>query len=500
MERKSVLLPNEFLSTGDYLVSDNKRFFALMQSDGNFCIYRGSGPEDKQEYVFGIQHLWAQKPTGDAFFAVLQTDGNFCVYKNLVPPGTTENFIFGIQGRWYHRPAGTDFVAKLHDDGTFTVSQGRPDQDASTLLWSTNPSSLDYQEFEISHNDLNYGLTGTCFNDFAYIFTDCGHSEITYYKGYMNEEGKLCKRSRISYPYHHVVGSFNGDASNGMSCCVHDHKLYFFWANSKGEVFSSYLIGEGDDESWSAPIKLPLQTVETGGFPKRPSKIAAVSLNGRMFVFGCGHNPYFRVAFSKNGREWAPGMQRYVPLANISGLAACAFNSHYPSIMVAYLVQEKEFETFHHTKYSLYTQQMHYYNTDPDNPKLLDGADGLNSHDIQEHPDLKNKVQFVALAGGAIPGKTLGLGDVVQLFINGEYGDWLPTWEYNTKKAYSAHDDVWLPLEERKKGNSAHPTDAPMAAFRYEKTFPNGKKINEIWNVFFRKTVIQIARWNSLDR
>ena len=49
----SFLATGQYLSVGDYLVSDNGEFFAVMQSDGNFVFYRGSGPSDNQGYIFG---------------------------------------------------------------------------------------------------------------------------------------------------------------------------------------------------------------------------------------------------------------------------------------------------------------------------------------------------------------------------------------------------------------------------------------------------------------
>ena len=48
----SFLATGQYLSVGDYLVSDNGEFFAVMQSDGNFVLYRGSGPSDNQGYIW----------------------------------------------------------------------------------------------------------------------------------------------------------------------------------------------------------------------------------------------------------------------------------------------------------------------------------------------------------------------------------------------------------------------------------------------------------------
>ena len=37
---KNLLKPNEYLTSNKYLVSDNKAFFLIMQSDGNLVVYK----------------------------------------------------------------------------------------------------------------------------------------------------------------------------------------------------------------------------------------------------------------------------------------------------------------------------------------------------------------------------------------------------------------------------------------------------------------------------
>ena len=78
----SFLATGQYLSVGDYLVSDNGEFFAVMQSDGNFVLYRGSGPSDNQGYIWSISHT--SLPTGQ-YVAIMQGDGNFVVYQGSDP-------------------------------------------------------------------------------------------------------------------------------------------------------------------------------------------------------------------------------------------------------------------------------------------------------------------------------------------------------------------------------------------------------------------------------
>jgi hypothetical protein len=112
----SYLQDGQYIIVGQYLVSPRALFFAVLQADGNFCVYAGSGPQDN---VVGPA-LWCTGKTGSGeFFAVMQTDGNFCVYPGTGPPGTNAlsctGTIPGLEG---------NFFASLQDDGIFSVNAG----------------------------------------------------------------------------------------------------------------------------------------------------------------------------------------------------------------------------------------------------------------------------------------------------------------------------------------------------------------------------------------
>ncbi len=53
--------------------------FAIMQHDGNFCVYEGSGPHNQGAY------LWGTNTAGKGKIAVMQWDGNFCIYNQDSP-------------------------------------------------------------------------------------------------------------------------------------------------------------------------------------------------------------------------------------------------------------------------------------------------------------------------------------------------------------------------------------------------------------------------------
>lgn len=107
-----------FLGVGEYLVSENRAFFAIMQANGQLCVFEGNEPENQ-----GAQKLCLGQSLQDvAFFASIQADGQFCISRGVSPqkPGETV---------WCTREvgAGTEFFLKLQDDGALCVFAGTPD-------------------------------------------------------------------------------------------------------------------------------------------------------------------------------------------------------------------------------------------------------------------------------------------------------------------------------------------------------------------------------------
>ncbi len=124
----SMLKTDQFLSTNDYLVADNGLFFAIQQSDGNLCVYRGSGPGDNKGYLWGTQ----KTAPGGKFFAIQQSDGNLCVYKGS-GPGDNQGYLWGTQ----KTAQGGKFFAILQGDGNLCVYKGTGPADNQGYLWGT---------------------------------------------------------------------------------------------------------------------------------------------------------------------------------------------------------------------------------------------------------------------------------------------------------------------------------------------------------------------------
>jgi hypothetical protein len=62
-------------------------YFAVMQSDGNFCVYRGTGPTDNQGFCWSTNTYGKSTPP---YAAVLHTDGNVHVGGNYQSGGMTD--------------------------------------------------------------------------------------------------------------------------------------------------------------------------------------------------------------------------------------------------------------------------------------------------------------------------------------------------------------------------------------------------------------------------
>lgn len=92
------ILAGDAIMTGDCLLSENWCFVALMQNDGNFCVY------NTKNFAMGA-HLWCTGLAGtDVNKAGFSTDGVF--YMNGPSQGTI----------WYTGGAGTGSYLQLGND------------------------------------------------------------------------------------------------------------------------------------------------------------------------------------------------------------------------------------------------------------------------------------------------------------------------------------------------------------------------------------------------
>ncbi|MFF2551146.1 hypothetical protein ACFVUS_09095 [Nocardia sp. NPDC058058] len=134
--RGAVLDTNQVLAQGDYLTTlpqSGSRAFAILQGDGNFCVYRGTGPSNNQGGV------WCSGTSGHSqVFGIMQGDGNFVIYRGT-GPGNNQGYLWGTGGRsgasgFYLQLNGTGFG---HSNPNLQVV-GFPANGHNTCYWSSD--------------------------------------------------------------------------------------------------------------------------------------------------------------------------------------------------------------------------------------------------------------------------------------------------------------------------------------------------------------------------
>ena len=114
------------LVVNQYLQSPAQRYFAIMQTDGNLCVYKGT-----PQATAGL--IWCTNRTAAGntqFVTAMQTDGNLCTYIGT-PAGYQANL-------WCSNAvaAGQSYVT-MQDDGNLCVYNGAP-YHATGGLWCHN--------------------------------------------------------------------------------------------------------------------------------------------------------------------------------------------------------------------------------------------------------------------------------------------------------------------------------------------------------------------------
>src|SRR5437764_808102 len=112
------LTTNQTLTSGNYLLSPNGQYAAVMHTDGNFvlCYTRNGAPDLSRPYWSAASdatdhYVQGGKRLGAPYYAIMQADGNFVLYNGTKdkpgPPYWATNT---------SRAAG-QFTAVLQDDG-----------------------------------------------------------------------------------------------------------------------------------------------------------------------------------------------------------------------------------------------------------------------------------------------------------------------------------------------------------------------------------------------
>merc|ERR1711871_479940 len=143
LESGGMLKPNE------YLVSENKQYFFIVQGDGNAVVYRGSGPSDNHGA------MWASGTNGKNNITLnFQKDNNLVVYDSDNKPAwasgsggkrNSEGYVF-VNDRYCLQP-----LKKFEDGDCY---RDRSSRDLPTLLG--NFDNIDTCKLEARRRGLKY--------------------------------------------------------------------------------------------------------------------------------------------------------------------------------------------------------------------------------------------------------------------------------------------------------------------------------------------------------
>jgi hypothetical protein len=151
-----------YLKKGDYITSPTQAYFAIVQKDCNFAVYKGSGPDDNQ----GLK--WSTKTAGYATcLAIMQSDGKLVIYE-----GSGPNQKLGSLWETQAKGKSGDYVLLLNDSGILTIYRGTGPHDIHERLWS-NASSTSKLKSSLDGGDWCPDIVN-CVRNFTTIGGDGG--------------------------------------------------------------------------------------------------------------------------------------------------------------------------------------------------------------------------------------------------------------------------------------------------------------------------------------
>jgi Phosphatidylinositol-specific phospholipase C, X domain len=126
-DKGSSLKTGQYLAVNDGLTSPDGKNLLILGSDGNLVLSQLPGGT-----------LWQSNTSGVSgqYFAIMQADGNFCIYQGS-DPAHQGPFIWGTMASY--RPGTGQYLALLQDNGNFTIyTQDAGQTKTGDALWSTD--------------------------------------------------------------------------------------------------------------------------------------------------------------------------------------------------------------------------------------------------------------------------------------------------------------------------------------------------------------------------
>jgi hypothetical protein len=115
--REWCLRPGEGLNINEYLRSKNGLFYAVMQSDANFVIYRGDWWETREnlsiwnlyDHSVGYPEDLHNLSRPYSASAVMQDDGNFIIFNEVHGQGVTRPGARALWSTWQGKDEGGNY-------------------------------------------------------------------------------------------------------------------------------------------------------------------------------------------------------------------------------------------------------------------------------------------------------------------------------------------------------------------------------------------------------
>ena len=113
-----ILLANQFVASGNYMVSQNRKAVGIMQTDGRFCIYAGDNPAAHGPVVRCFPFAPVVGLVGQ-YHMELRADGNLCLARGVPLQASPADTLLCVPGQ---PPKGTGYAAGLTDAGDLVLT------------------------------------------------------------------------------------------------------------------------------------------------------------------------------------------------------------------------------------------------------------------------------------------------------------------------------------------------------------------------------------------
>ena len=164
---KNILRPSDFLSPDQRLSSNNQKFNAILQNDGNFVIYHSSQ-----------RALWSTSTCGNPIQKlILQDDGNLVLYDRNNKPIWASNTFGSSNGVILQDDGNLVLYSKnnepLWDSGTYyPVSSERFDEEMESILLQKVKDNLSKKQISSKYNQQFIHMIKNSNFCFGYIVMD----------------------------------------------------------------------------------------------------------------------------------------------------------------------------------------------------------------------------------------------------------------------------------------------------------------------------------------